>query len=145
LLWQIPAIVTLHLLLSGADRGALLAALAVTAVLFVIGVALMVVLSHSYALSYDILAEYPSLGAIYALRNSRLLMRGNKLRLFRLNLSFLGWIILAALASGIGELFLAPYLNCAEVAFYSEVSGRETAKAVEFPSLDPEDYFSDEQ
>ncbi len=51
-------------------------------------------------------------------------MHGNKLRLFRLQLSFFGWYLLTALSLGIGSVFLAPYVNAAVAAFYLEVSGQ---------------------
>ena len=111
-------------------------------VILLLGVAASVYLTFVFALSHFIEADYPTLSAVDVLRNSCTLMRGNKLRLFRLQLSFIGWILLTVLTFGIGEILLAPYMNAALTAFYSEISGRDTAKEVEFPSIDPEDYFT---
>lgn len=37
-------------------------------------------------------------------------------------MSFIGWALLAALTFGIGNLFLNPYMQAANAAFYREVS-----------------------
>ncbi|WP_165964763.1 DUF975 family protein [Periweissella cryptocerci] len=54
---------------------------------------------------------------------SRKLMDGHKWRLFLLNLSFVGWYILAALSFGIGWLWILPYRNATMVAFYQDIAG----------------------
>ena len=46
------------------------------------------------------------------------MMKGNKGRLFCLDISFIGWALLSALTLGIGELFLNPYVCAARAAFY---------------------------
>jgi len=49
-------------------------------------------------------------------------MKGNKWRLFCLRLSFIGWDLLCALFTlGIGFLWLNPYKQVAEAAFYREI------------------------
>ena len=50
-------------------------------------------------------------------------MQGHKFRYFRLELSFIGWAILAAFTCGIGYLFLVPYQNAAYAIFYLELAG----------------------
>ena len=62
-----------------------------------------------------------------AIARSKELMDGNKGRLFCLQLSFIGWRLLCVLTLGIGYLWLAPYQNAAEAAFYREVTGRTDA------------------
>ncbi|MCH4056969.1 MAG: DUF975 family protein [Lactobacillaceae bacterium] len=52
---------------------------------------------------------------------SRQLMVGHKWRLFVLQLSFLGWDILASLSFGIGNLWLTPYKNATYAAFYKDL------------------------
>lgn len=116
-------------------------ALLLGALVILLGAAVVVYLGYRYALCYYIAADYPDLALTDVLRNSAFLMKGNKIRLFCLHFSFIGWIILAALAFGIGMVVVTPYMNAATTAFYSEISGRDSAKEVEFPSIDPEDYF----
>ena len=48
-------------------------------------------------------------------------MVGHKWRLFVLQLSFLGWDILASLSFGIGNLWLTPYKNATYAAFYKDL------------------------
>lgn len=51
-----------------------------------------------YALAPYALADQPELGALGAIRRSRELMRGRRWELFKLYLSFLGWLLLGFLA-----------------------------------------------
>jgi len=112
-----------------------------------------IIKSYSYAMTPYILAEHPEMTAREAITKSRHLMDGNKLRLFCLSFSFIGWGLLCAaptlialifiyrstIASGslaaflwiipcgipsfIGSLFLTPYQEAAYAAFYRDVSG----------------------
>ncbi len=81
-----------------------------------------IIASFGYAMTPYILAEYPELSASEAIARSKRMMAGNKLRLFCLEFSFIGWGILAALTMGIGGLWLTPYTNAAKAAFYRDVS-----------------------
>lgn len=78
--------------------------------------------SYSYAMTDFVLAENPGLTAREAIARSKEMMRGNRFRLFCLQLSFIGWMILSALTLGIGDLWLNPYRQTAVAAFYREVS-----------------------
>jgi len=82
-----------------------------------------VIAAYRYSMTGYILAEYPEITASEALRRSRELMSGNKWRLFCLQFSFIGWAFLSTLTLGIGNLFLKPYRQAAEAAFYREISG----------------------
>ena len=99
--------------------------------------------SYTYSMAHMIMADYSNVGAIEALRLSRQMMRGNKWRLFCLDFSFIGWILLAICCTcGLGAFFIAPYQNVSRAAFYHEISNRTTPEDVEFPSINPEDYFN---
>ena len=84
-----------------------------------------VIASYSYAMTGYILAERPELSAGEAIAASKEMMYGNRWRLFCLHFSFIGWAILCTLTLGIGSLWLNPYRNVAEAAFYREISGTE--------------------
>ena len=84
-----------------------------------------IVAGFSYAMTDYILAEDPELTADEAISQSKSIMMGNKWRFFCLQISFIGWDILATLAFGIGHLWLTPYKQAAYAAFYREVSGTE--------------------
>lgn len=82
-----------------------------------------IIASYSYAMTEYILAEHPEMTAGEAIAASKELMYGNRWRLFCLHISFIGWAILCALTFGIGNLWLNPYRNVSEAAFYREISG----------------------
>lgn len=80
-----------------------------------------IVATYSYAMTDYILAEHPELTAGEAIARSKQMMEGNRWRLFCLHISFIGWAILSAFTLGIGNLFLTPYKQAAEAAFYQEL------------------------
>ena len=84
-----------------------------------------IIACYTYAMVPYILAEYPEMPAGEVLAQSKMLMEGNRWRLFCLELSFLGWGLLATFTLGIGYLWLIPYTQAASAAFYREVSGTE--------------------
>lgn len=84
-----------------------------------------IIASYSYAMTNYILAEHPELTAREAIALSKDMMEGNRWRLFCLHASFIGWSFLCLFTFGIGNLWLSPYKNAAEAAFYREVSGTE--------------------
>ncbi len=65
-----------------------------------------------------LLLDYPDLSARAALKKSRLLMKGEKLRLLYLELSFLPLWILALCSFGVAGLWVYAYRNAALAAFY---------------------------
>lgn len=83
-----------------------------------------IIAAYRYSMAPFLLAETPDLTASEAIEKSKLLMSGNKGRLFCLQFSFIGWYLLAALTGGIGWVFLAPYTKSADTAFYMDLTGR---------------------
>ncbi|MBO5581743.1 MAG: DUF975 family protein [Bacteroidales bacterium] len=80
-----------------------------------------IVKAFSYALTPFILEENPDLSANEAIDHSRAMMKGHKFDLFYLYLSFIGWFLLSFLTLGIGFIWLIPYMNTAQAAFYEDV------------------------
>lgn len=85
-----------------------------------------IVKSYSYSqanfIYYDILegtGQKP--GYLECITSSRRLMDGFKGQLFWLDLSFIGWHILALLTCGIGYLWLNPYIYATKAAFYNNL------------------------
>lgn len=81
-----------------------------------------IVAAYRYAMTSFILAENPELTAGEAIDRSKELMNGNKWRLFCLHFSFIGWIILCGFTFGIGYLWLTPYEQAANAAFYRDIT-----------------------
>ena len=116
--------------------------IAITYLGLIVTVCISIPVSYMYSMAHFIMADYPGVGAIEALRLSRQMMKGNKWRLFCLDFSFIGWALLAACCTcGIGYYFLTPYQYISHAAFYEEISNRGTHEEVEFPSVNPEDYY----
>ncbi len=84
-----------------------------------------IIASYNYMMTDYILADNPELDSSRALEISKEMMYGNRFRFFCLQLSFIGWDILATIPFGIGHLWLTPYKQASFAAFYREVSGTE--------------------
>jgi uncharacterized membrane protein len=83
----------------------------------------------AYAMTPYIIAENPNIDAMAAIDKSQEMMKGHKMELFMLHLSFIGWYLLAALTFGVGMIFLLPYVKTAEANFYIELRGKKTVIA----------------
>ena len=54
------------------------------------------------------------------------MMDGNKMKLFMLDLSFIGWAILCLFTFGIGFFFLQPYMQAiSHAAFYEDLKAQQ--------------------
>ena len=94
---------------------------------------------YSYAVSLYayVTEENPELTVHECVKKSREMMRGHKWQLFCLDLSFIGWAMLAILTCGIGMLWLTPYILTARAAFYEDVR-REYVGDTEPVETEPE-------
>lgn len=80
-----------------------------------------IIMSYAWFLVPYLLVDNPELSLMETLSLSRKMMRGNKWRLFKLQLSFIGWILLNVLTLGIASLWVMPYMMTAMSAFYQDV------------------------
>jgi len=80
-----------------------------------------IIASFRYAMAFYIMHDDPNVSAMDALRRSSEMMKGYKLKLFVLYLTFFGWFLLSCLTLGIGFLWLMPYAQAAMTAFYEQV------------------------
>lgn len=88
-----------------------------------------IIKGYSYAMTTYILNDDPSISGDAAIEKSMQMMQGNKMRLFLLDLSFIGWAILAILTAGIGFLWLSPYIYSARAKFYEDLKSEATVAA----------------
>lgn len=88
-----------------------------------------VIKGYSYALTPYILLDEPELSFNAAIEKSMALMKGQKMKLFLLDLSFIGWFILALITFCIGFIWLNPYVLTAHAAFYEELKKGNAAAA----------------
>ena len=84
-----------------------------------------IIKSYAYAMTPFILAEHPSMTASQAIQLSEDLMEGHKSELFVLDLTFIGWNILAAMTLNLGNIALNPYKNAAYAAFYRQIQAEK--------------------
>lgn len=80
---------------------------------------------YSYAMTPYIIKDFPELGANATIEKSMEMMRGNKMKLFLLHLSFIGWYFLCMFTFAIGCLWLMPYMMSSQAAFYEDLKNKE--------------------
>ena len=83
-----------------------------------------IIAAYRYYMAPFLMAQHPEMGIREAVNESKRLMAGHKGRLFCLQLSFIGWALLAALTFGIGYLWLIPYVQTSMAAFYLDRTGQ---------------------
>ena len=88
-----------------------------------VGTFLSTVILLALALANTLMIDNDDLSAMEALRESSQLMKGNKGRLFYIDLSFLGLIFLSVFTCYIGMLWVYPYVIMTEEYFYLDVTG----------------------
>ena len=80
-----------------------------------------IVKTISYSLVPYIIVDDPNMSSGDVLDLSSKMMNGHKMDYFKLELSFIGWHLLAVLTLGILEIWIAPYQATAMTKFLSEV------------------------
>ncbi|MBD5086242.1 MAG: DUF975 family protein [Clostridiales bacterium] len=80
-----------------------------------------IIKSLSYSMSYFILLDNPEMSANDARKKSMEMMDGNKWRLFCLELSYIGWMLLSVLTLGILYLWVMPSMRTATAYFYQSL------------------------
>lgn len=82
----------------------------------------------SYAMTPYLLVDHPDWTPRRCIAESKRMMEGHRWRYFCLNVSFLGWTLLAAVTSyffgGLTQLLLTPYIDAACAAFYEDLLDR---------------------
>lgn len=90
-----------------------------------------IVKSYSYAMTYYIAKDHPEMSAEECIHESRMMMQGYKAKLFLLDLSYIGWILLGCLTLGILLLWVEPKIYTAHVHFYEDLKAHRAEQAVE--------------
>jgi uncharacterized membrane protein len=84
-----------------------------------------IIAALSYAMTFYIISDNPSVTAKEAIKKSKEMMYGNKWKLFTLQLRFIGWALLCILTAGIGFLWLVPYMQVSNAKFYEDIKNRK--------------------
>ena len=80
-----------------------------------------IIKAFGYSMAYYIAHDNPGIYSSEALEKSQIMMKGHKFKLFLLELSFIGWILLGSLPLGIGLLWVYPYMNLSMANFYENL------------------------
>lgn len=99
--------------------------IALLSILFVIP---GIIATYRYSFAMYIMLDHPEMSPIECLRKSKELTNGYKMELFKLDLSFLGWVILSVIP--FVNLYTIPYMsvthaNCYRMIIGSDVQNQE--------------------
>lgn len=107
--------------------------LAANLIIMVIGIALILILIALIINTFFLPVEYlliDGVTLVESLSKSLKLMKGNKWRFFKLQLSFAGWFLLGVITLGIGLLWVVPYFNTSIANFYLIVKGEKVSDEI---------------
>ena len=82
-----------------------------------------IIASYSYSMTYYIMIDNPNMSSSDAIKKSKEMMKGHKMQLFMLDLTFIGWILLGILSLGIGMFWVNAYMETAHARFYEALAG----------------------
>lgn len=77
-----------------------------------------IIKNYSYKMVTYIVAENPNISPTDAISISNEMMYGNKWNAFKLDLSFIGWIILQVATFGLAGIFISPYYTATYTELY---------------------------
>lgn len=84
------------------------------------------VLAYRYRLAIYVMFDHPEYSAVQCMRESGNMMKGNKWRLFKLDLSFIGWIIadqfITVMFVPVLSIWIQPYRGISNAIFYNELT-----------------------
>lgn len=114
-----------------------------------VGIALNLLFTLPFVMTYFLLADDLELSGIDALKTSLGMMKGNKGKYLLLQLSFIPLLILSAFTLYIGLLWLLPYMEMSSVMFYRDLCGefdlgaqQPPVQNVEINGQGPQDYWN---
>ena len=101
--------------------------LRMTLLAYVIGCCVSIPVALALDMTYFLLLDFPDKKAAGILQASFRLMKGNRKRLFYLQLSFIPLQLLCLLTLGVGSLWLKPYMHMTYSQFYLNLFNRKNA------------------
>lgn len=85
-----------------------------------------IIKGYAYSMAYYIKHDNPTYNWKQCLDESQRIMKGKKWKLFCLDISFIGWIIVGAFACGVGTFWVEPYMQAARASFYESIIEKPT-------------------
>ncbi len=124
LLFELVPIILLILLTLFADSISLPIAMIIyvfCVVLILVGAVFALIQSQYYTVAIYMIAGDPSRKVRETFRECKALMKSRKWEFFVLNLSFIGWQLLAAFTCGLSVVFVTPYMNITFAAYTEHI------------------------
>lgn len=87
-----------------------------------------IIASYRYRLAPYVIVDDPKIGGLEAITRSKQLMQGHKMELFVLDLSFIGWNLLAVCTFGLLYFWLSPYMSTTYANFYNNLAKKSKAR-----------------
>ena len=123
LFFSVPYVIAVFVSSSADDFTLLEAGAVVGAYLWYMAGILLIFLL--FGLAPYILVDQPHLGAVQCMKQSLILTKKRRFRLFCLCCSFIGWYILGGISYGIGMFWILPYVRCAFYHFYEDLKSEK--------------------
>ena len=90
--------------------------------LLILGGIACIYFALSFFPAFYIMIDHPDMPVFACITKSFLMMKGNKIRLLLLELSFIGWFLLAILSFGVGFFWVMPYYLQSMTNFYLDLT-----------------------
>ena len=120
---QLPFYFVMYLATPGSTIDAQLLWMELTFGVMLLSIVLNVLITVPFALSFYLLADNPQMGGVESLKESRRLMKGHIWQYLMLQLSFAPMLIVSLLLMGLPLLWVLPYMEASETAFYRDILG----------------------
>ena len=78
--------------------------------------------AYAYSQTFYVMMDLPDISGTEPITYSKELMDGNKMALFWLGLTFLGWSLLTSLTLGLLSIYTTPYINTTYANFYLDLN-----------------------
>lgn len=80
-----------------------------------------IIAAIKYSMAFYIINDNPEIGGMEAIRRSKEMMDGHKMRFAEMWLGFLGWFLLGIATFGLGFIYAIPYYRAAKANFYLDL------------------------
>ena len=81
------------------------------------------IIINAYAQTTYVLCEYPDYTPTQCINASKAMMKGRRVELFVLGLSFIPWILLIMVTFGIAAIYVGPYMTLTFTNYYHRIKG----------------------
>jgi uncharacterized membrane protein len=92
----------------------------------------LLVISYRYRMAFFVVLDHPELSARQSLRMATAMTKGHRWQLFKLDLSFLPWMLLCTLTCGILLIWKLPYMVTTYAHAYDSLSQDYTQRQADF-------------